>query len=280
VIIKMRFRRAVLLTVTLSAALQTARAEVDDNVADQLKTYYLNKVVTLRHFYKGDHLSFAKDGSLVGPADTGPWTIDSQVLIKTVELRGPSLQIQGRRVCLVFDDKTKSFRDVVDWAAESKWPNWEKVRDDYLNYKNVAIEVALASENPDAQEVAAALNMILLKTGESLADFVPDFWRDYFDRVQGRPSSGIHSTETVYRVMTGGVSPPRPIVQPVAELSEEARKAGFHGIETLGVVVGASGKTTDIMIVTPLGWGLDEKAVDAIRGWRFEPAKKKDSRSR
>jgi TonB family protein len=39
-------------------------------------------------------------------------------------------------------------------------------------------------------------------------------------------------------------------------------------------VVDASGNTTDIQITSPAGMGLDEKAVEAIRGWKFEPVMK------
>jgi protein TonB len=70
------------------------------------------------------------------------------------------------------------------------------------------------------------------------------------------------------------VSPPRVIEQPEPKFSDEARKAGYHGIETLSVIVDASGRATRVMIVTPLGLGLDEKAVEAVRRWKFVPAKK------
>ena len=40
------------------------------------------------------------------------------------------------------------------------------------------------------------------------------------------------------------------------------------------MVVGTDGKTHDVRIVRSLGMGLDEKSVEAIRTWRFEPATK------
>jgi TonB family protein len=48
----------------------------------------------------------------------------------------------------------------------------------------------------------------------------------------------------------------------------------FQGVATLSLVVDASGKPTDIQIQSPLGLGLDEKAVEAVSKWKFEPAKK------
>ena len=48
----------------------------------------------------------------------------------------------------------------------------------------------------------------------------------------------------------------------------------FQVVETFSVVVDTSGETTDLQIFSPLGLGLDEKGVEAIRKWKFEPARK------
>lgn len=71
-----------------------------------------------------------------------------------------------------------------------------------------------------------------------------------------------------------GVSPPRPIQTPDPEYSEEARKARFQGVCTLWLIVDTSGKPRDVHVAQSLGLGLDEKAIDAVRRWKFEPAMK------
>ena len=71
-----------------------------------------------------------------------------------------------------------------------------------------------------------------------------------------------------------GVSPPRQVYSPEPEFSEEARKAKYQGICTLSLIVGVDGRPTDIQVVGALGMGLDEKAIEAVRNWRFEPAMK------
>jgi len=76
-----------------------------------------------------------------------------------------------------------------------------------------------------------------------------------------------------YRV-GGGVSAPRALYAPDPEYSEEARKAKFQGTVMLWVVVSAYGKPQDVQVQRSLGMGLDEKALDAVRLWRFEPAHK------
>jgi TonB family protein len=71
-----------------------------------------------------------------------------------------------------------------------------------------------------------------------------------------------------------GASPPRAIYSPEPEFSEEARKAKYQGTCTLGVVVDANGHPTNIRVLSALGMGLDEKAIAAVKTWRFEPAMK------
>lgn len=76
-----------------------------------------------------------------------------------------------------------------------------------------------------------------------------------------------------YRV-GGGVSAPRGLFTPDPEYSEEARKAKYQGVVVLWVVVGPDGRTHDMRVQRSLGMGLDEKAMEAVRQWKFEPARK------
>jgi len=71
-----------------------------------------------------------------------------------------------------------------------------------------------------------------------------------------------------------GVSPPRVVYQPDIEFSEEARKAKYQGICVLALVVDAQGRPTNIRVTSSLGMGLDEKAIEAAKKYRFEPGTK------
>lgn len=72
----------------------------------------------------------------------------------------------------------------------------------------------------------------------------------------------------------GDVTAPRAIYTPNPEFSEAARKAGYQGTCVLSLIVGADGKPRDVSVVRKLGMQLDEKAVEAVRNWTFEPARK------
>ncbi len=71
-----------------------------------------------------------------------------------------------------------------------------------------------------------------------------------------------------------GVSMPRAIYAPEPEFSEEARKSKYQGEVTLLATIGADGRPRNLTIVRSLGMGLDEKAMETVRTWRFDPAKK------
>ena len=70
----------------------------------------------------------------------------------------------------------------------------------------------------------------------------------------------------------GGVSPPHTIYAPEPEFSEEARKAKYQGVCTLGLVVGTDGRPSNIRVLSSLGMGLDEKAIEAVQTWTYRPA--------
>jgi periplasmic protein TonB len=87
------------------------------------------------------------------------------------------------------------------------------------------------------------------------------------------PGHGGGTGGGAYRV-GGGVSAPKVIYQPDPEYSEEARKVKHMGTVVLWLVVGVDGKPRDIRVLRTLGLGLDEKAMEAVKTWRFEPGTK------
>jgi TonB family protein len=74
----------------------------------------------------------------------------------------------------------------------------------------------------------------------------------------------------VFRI-GGGVSPPSVVSQVQPEYSEEARKARYQGVVVLEAIVHPDGSVEIIRVVRSLGFGLDEKAIEALQQWKFRP---------
>jgi TonB family protein len=69
-----------------------------------------------------------------------------------------------------------------------------------------------------------------------------------------------------------GVQAPRLLREVKPDYTEAARRSALEGEVVLEVVVLRDGSVGDVRIVRALGGGLDEKAVQAVRQWRFAPA--------
>jgi len=72
----------------------------------------------------------------------------------------------------------------------------------------------------------------------------------------------------------GGISAPQAIATPDPEYTEEARTAKREGTCVLWLIVDDQGRPRDIRVVRGLGFGLDTRAIDAVKQWRFQPAMK------
>lgn len=87
------------------------------------------------------------------------------------------------------------------------------------------------------------------------------------------PGTGGNTGGGVYHV-GGGVSAPVPLNSVEAEFSDEARRAKYQGVCLIQMIVDAQGMPQDPRVVRPLGMGLDQKALEAVRKYRFKPAMK------
>ncbi|MDE0102688.1 MAG: TonB family protein [Bryobacterales bacterium] len=92
----------------------------------------------------------------------------------------------------------------------------------------------------------------------------------------GRAGSGVRPGIGSFQPQSpwGGVTSPRLLSKVAPEYSEEARRAKLQGTVMLAVEVWEDGIAHNIRVVRSLGLGLDEKAVEAVRKWRFLPGKK------
>jgi TonB family protein len=68
-------------------------------------------------------------------------------------------------------------------------------------------------------------------------------------------------------------TPPIPTYDPAPAYTPQARHDKIEGGITLWIVIDAQGNVTDVREVSkPLGEGLDEKAIETVKTWKFKPA--------
>lgn len=101
---------------------------------------------------------------------------------------------------------------------------------------------------------------------------MPEFWKLYYQaaaaKTDFRPSDpAVQRQSTVDRKA-------RLLTNIEAESNEFAQQAGVAGMALYHAVIGADGVPAEIAVARPIGFGLDENAVAAIRKARFEPAMK------
>lgn len=70
----------------------------------------------------------------------------------------------------------------------------------------------------------------------------------------------------------GGVSAPVVIHSIEPEFTEQARQASLQGTVVLQLIVDTEGNPQNVHVTRSLGMGLDEKAVQAARQYKFKPA--------
>lgn len=69
-----------------------------------------------------------------------------------------------------------------------------------------------------------------------------------------------------------GIAPPRLLREVKAGYTEEARLRNLEGEVVLEIVVRRDGSVGDVKLVKGLPSGLNERAIAAVRQWRFSPA--------
>jgi TonB family protein len=162
-------------------------------------------------------------------------------------------------------------------GAALMWMAVVRQREQNLEEAERLFQSALSVEDP--KSVDAAVTM------EVYAGFLRELGREseageFEARAAAIQKTGAPHPEAagVYRSKTPGVTPPSVLRKVEPEYSEEARAARLQGAVILMVVIGTDGLTRDVRVVKGLGLGLDEKALEAIGQWQFQPGAK-DGRS-
>jgi protein TonB len=86
------------------------------------------------------------------------------------------------------------------------------------------------------------------------------------------PGEGGGTGGGAFRAGVNGVGVPVCLYCPIPQYSDEARKAKYQGTVVLQVTITTDGRAVNISVVKGPGLGLEEKAIEAVKGWKFKPA--------
>ncbi len=276
------------LVAILSALTVICPAAYSDSVAKHLKDEYKNKIWFIANFYHEDDLSYNSDGQVQGTPSVGPWTIDGAVKVTDIDVSPKGLRISGQRLA-AHEQSSDGF--VL-----------EKTK------RKVTIEVALDPQHTTEQDLDVLWAKIFITSAERFVDLAPDFWKpclwaaltgasiphyegchfgprytpprgkaaippDLAELMASKAPITLEGYGLVYRIGKG-VTPPKALNAPDPQYSEEARHARFQGTVMMTAIVDMSGGIGNILIQRPLGYGLDDKAAEILKEWRFAPALK------
>jgi TonB family protein len=264
--------------VTLLFAVSSSSAQTSAvDFAKSLELELKGKVYMLRGFPIEGTIAFDANCEPATVAYSGSWTTAS-IEVDGIEAHGNDIVIIGKRYGFAFDKKTKTL--VQRKLKQGKGPEGD-------TRIQLTIQGPL-SGSPDSFVRKVKEKIFLIDTKE-MPQLVPSYWRRYFTDSLNRKSESqvTHGTQSsaitdvqdkktsdgmaIYHVGKA-VKPPRPVYSPDPDYSEPARASKFQGVSVLAAVILPTGMVGDISIVRPIGLGLDEKAVEAIKTWRFQPA--------
>jgi TonB family protein len=246
------------------------------NLDNVIRSEYPNRILTLRHVYSGERLHLYGDGTLVEDAPPGSWTTDSQLEVRDANLNGSVMTIRGRRIYEVYDSKSRDFVDALGLVPTFP-EKWQKDIEKTLRKRQVEIQIEMPP-TPDPKETSETLHAVFLAPGEPATGIAPAFYREFYATGGGGSKRGELPAGVVRLTSVGSkagdIKAPHATSSPDPEYSDEARVIKYGGTEIISLIIDTSGSVRDPQIIVPLGAGLDDKAIQTVSHWKFDPATK------
>lgn len=265
-----------------------AQAAQSASISDsELKQQLLGKYLYLRGRYIGDSLSFNDRGKLEGTSPQGSYTL-SVVRIDSLNLSRHKLELKGVRYGLHFlgAPSSQESTDPVDHVRLTPRKKWERITIARMKVikpprqRKGAPALKPVPPQPDATTTTSAsyadavLRQAIAEVFASTLDTrmmaaLPAYWRDFYQDAAGKTPSdplqpGVLLVSDVDRK-------PSVVGHLEAPSNQYAQDHGIAGLALYRAVVSADGTPQEISIARPIGFGLDENAISAIKTARFEP---------
>jgi TonB family protein len=138
----------------------------------------------------------------------------------------------------------------------------------------VRIHIHLDHEPSRTQDLEAILAKVFLNSGEDFSELVPPYWKEFCSHMNDPDWSEkeVEKARAEERTRKEEGIAPVPVRVSNPEYSKMAREAKITGSLVLSVGIDEYGHVSDIVLIRPLGMGLDENAVEKVRTWTFKPA--------
>jgi TonB family C-terminal domain len=127
--------------------------------------------------------------------------------------------------------------------------------------KSVRVEIHLDQPLKSLEDAESVLGRVFFLGTDAAEHARPEF----------RRADDTTADDQIYSYLERGVTAPKATYTPEPDFSEEARREKFQGNVILSVVVDKMGNVARIRLEKATGHGLDEHAMEAIKGWRFTP---------
>jgi TonB family protein len=215
----------------------------------------MGRALFLRGLYLTNDLEFDAAGRVSGAPKTGDWTLAGVNVLK-VERRGAkTIELDGMRVAIRYNTDNHQF--------ERHPLNDEKMK-------------ILVGDPAGLSGWNAAVDKIFAQgIDPGLQRAMPPFWQHYFNPALAWPQDAV-TGQTIYTLFgqpgqAKDVTPPTVLRKTDAKMTSFAEHDKVHGVLQLRMVIDAAGVPHRIAIARPIGYGLDERAVEAVAKWQFQP---------
>ncbi len=244
-------------------AVLAASSALAADLERDLNSQYRGKVLALRYSFTGNSQDFDASGKPIDPKGFGPWTVYGRVRIKSIHLSSDNLEV-------------KAARQLMEFKQGGLVPmNKSDARKSGV-HQNVTLTLRLQTRVKDEAGAQAAWRKLFAVTPEEIVHSAPDFWRDYLaDPDIAADDKTTHNPAIptgVAQLGDKGVLAAQALQTPEPEFTELARKLQYQGSGIYGAFIDKDGEPERIIVVRPLGLGLDEVSIEAIRHWHFVPA--------
>lgn len=256
----------------------------------ELRQELVGEFLYLRGGYLDNSLVFNDRGELTGSSSRGSYTLNV-IQVESLSLSKSRLELRCVRYGLHFlgVQPREESAGAVDRVRITPRKKWVRISIARMKVVKPPKKRKGANEMPQAEPANSAtttspafaatvlrraIDNVFASTLDSrMMAAMPDFWQTYYKN--GASGPGVAGPQ-VLRVSDVDRKP-RLETKLDAPSNQPAQDCGIAGLALYRALIGPDGTPQQVRIVRPIGFGLDENAVAAIRSARFEPAMKDGS---